>query len=283
MADHYNLSIDYHPQKEWSKAPMWLEMSFGAIGGGLFLVSAFLDYNLGIILGFILLAAGKGIFLLADLGKPERFFKILARPFQSWISFGSWVLLFFIVLGLIYSMPLLTGLELSEGLSRFLRGACMLLALILITYDGFFLAASKGIDAWNCSLLPILYGVSSLVAGTGLALALIPGPDTALLRLNAILLLALAFLVFSYVSVLRRATLGARKSAEILIRDLKGVFLWGLGGAGVLLPLLLVGLMAFEFLAVSSSLLIATACLELIGVFCLRFSILKAGVYAPII
>jgi formate-dependent nitrite reductase membrane component NrfD len=284
MNDHYNLYIDYSPQKEWSGAPMWLEMSFGAIGGGLFLVSAFLNFNLGIVLGFLLVAAGKGIFLLVDLGKPERFLKVLARPFKSWISFGSWAFMLFGILGLIYCLPLVIGLEIGAGILGVLKAITMLLAVLLITYDGFFLAASKGIDAWNTSLLPILYGVSSLVAGTGIAMALIEGAkENTLLRINALLLITLVFLVFSYVNGLSKSTLGARKSAEILTQDLKGIFVGGLVGAGVLLPLLLVGLATLGLIPASATLVMVVAVLEVVGIFFLRFAILKAGVYAPVI
>ncbi|HHV65594.1 MAG TPA: polysulfide reductase NrfD [Peptococcaceae bacterium] len=281
MNDQYSLYIDYRPQKEWSKAPMMLEMSFGAIGGGLFLVSALLGLNTGIILGFLLLVVGKGVFLLADLGKPERFLKVLAKPFKSWISFGAWVFLLFILFGFFYCLPLLTG---SGPGSGFLKIFTIILALILITYDGFFLAASKGIEAWNSGLLPILYGISGLTAGTGIGMAMAANEQAQLLQqINAVLLIVLAFLVFSYVNFLRKSTLGAREAAKLLLEDLKGPFWGGLVGAGILLPLLLVGLAALGLTAGSSALMLLAAALEICGVFFLRFVILRAGVYSPVI
>ncbi len=284
MMNNYNLYVDFSPQQEWSSPFMWLEMSLGAMGGGLFIISALLNFNLGIILGFLILMAGKGIFLLIDLGKPERFLKVLSRPFKSWISTSAWVLLLFGLLGAIYCVLLLANGGAASSLVGFLQVISVLLAIFLITYDGFLLAASKGIEAWNTSILPVLYGISSLVAGTGITLVLIREfTDPILLKVNIILLITFAFLVFSYINVLKKSTIGARKSAELLFENYKNPLWIGLVGIGIVLPLLLAGLGLLGLVTLSSTLIIWIALFEVIGSFYLRYLILNIGVYAPVI
>lgn len=284
MMNNYNLYVDFSPQQEWSSPFMWLEMSLGAMGGGLFIISALLNFNLGIILGFLILMAGKGIFLLIDLGKPERFLKVLSRPFKSWISTSAWVLLLFGLLGAIYCVLLLANGGAASSLVGFLQVISVLLAIFLITYDGFLLAASKGIEAWNTSILPVLYGISSLVAGTGITLVLIREfTDPILLKVNIILLITFAFLVFSYINVLKKSTIGARKSAELLFENYKNPLWIGLVGIGIVLPLLLAGLGLLGLVTLSSTLIIWIALFEVIGAFYLRYLILNIGVYAPVI
>ncbi|HZJ83971.1 MAG TPA: NrfD/PsrC family molybdoenzyme membrane anchor subunit, partial [Syntrophomonadaceae bacterium] len=283
MMNNYNLYVDFSPQEAWNSPSMWLEMSLGAIGGGLFIISALLSFDLGIFLGFLILMAGKGIFLLIDLGKPERFLKVLSRPFKSWISTSAWVLLLFGLSGVTYCALLLVNGGVGSGILGVFKVISILLAIFLVTYDGFLLAASKGIEAWNTSILPILYGISSLLVGTGITLALIQEvTDLILLQINIILLITFAFLVFSYISVLKKSTIGARKSAQLLIENYKNPLWIGLVGIGIVLPLLLAGLGLLGLVSLSSTLIIWIALFEVIGAFYLRYLILNIGVYAPV-
>lgn len=277
MKTYYKLQLDYHPQQEWAAAPMWLEMSYGALGGGLFIFSAFQDNLLGVVLGFLVLMAGKGLFLLADLGKPARFLKVLNRPFKSWISFGAWVFMTFCVAGLVYALLLLTG---SAGVfTTLVKLLAIVLASILVVYDGFFLSASAGVAAWHSSsMLPALFGLSALATGAVVAQAL----GIAVHPYAAGLLFAgLLFAHFAYVKGLASSVQSAKVSAAALVSgELKTAYLWVAVVVGAVVPFL-VGILAILGTVSVALSLVAAAC-AVVGVFALRYSVLKAGVYAPV-
>lgn len=273
MKKYYKLAFDFHPQEEWASAPMWLEMSFGAIGGGLFIFSALRDYVPGIIVGFLILMVGKGGFLLAELRKPERFLYMFKRPFKSWISFGALAFVSYGVIGLIYGITVLIGAP-----SFLLKIVAIFLGLILIVYDGFFLSASTGVAAWHSSsMLPGLFGVSALGAGAALALAF----DVAIPPYVAfILFAALLFAHFTYVNGLASSVQAAKVSAAKLVSgQLRIMYIWIAIGVGAVIPLV-ISLLAMTG-AVSISLWLVVAICAVVGIFALRYSILKAGVYAP--
>lgn len=70
--NEYALSVDYKRQKEWNKAPMWLEMAIGGTAGGLFIGSIIFKFALGAVIAVLIMLIGKGLLLLADLGRPAR-------------------------------------------------------------------------------------------------------------------------------------------------------------------------------------------------------------------
>ena len=70
----YFWMIDYTPQKEWIDGRglwLWLAFFFSEIGAGLFIVSLFLGFWLGGVIGWISCALGGGLHLVY-LGKPLR-------------------------------------------------------------------------------------------------------------------------------------------------------------------------------------------------------------------
>jgi len=277
MKTYYQLAVDYHPQTAWAAAPMWLEMSFGALGGGLFIVSALLNYLPGIVAGYLLVMAGKGLFLLADLGKQSRFLYVLKRPFHSWISFGAWAILAFALFGLIFGVQVLTGS--LNGFASLMKVLALAAAAILIVYDGFFLAASRGVAAWRSSVLPVLFGVSSLATSVSVALAL-NLPLSTFLAAGLFVLLALAH--FSYIKGLMGADQASRYSADELVSgSLKTAYLWVAVVTGTLLPLAIsvVALLG----GASTGLWLVSAVCAVVGVFALRYSILRGGYYAPVL
>jgi formate-dependent nitrite reductase membrane component NrfD len=284
-ADKFPLAIGFKRQTEWGEAPMILEMFFGAAGGGLFIVCALTDFMWGAIIAFVGLMAGKGIFVMADLGKPMRMLNVFKRPFKSWISFGGLCFVFCGVFGLIYCLMIFFSAG-GPAVLWIVRTLAIVFAAIVAIYDGFWLSGATGVSAWNSSVLPVLLGLSGLAAGIGLAQILAPlfgGYVEIAWEIHAGVLVAELISAFCYAEGLAKGRTGARKSFELLVKGpLTGSFIVCALIICTLIPAVAVGA-AIDGIAVPGGVWICTGILETLGVIFLRHSILKAGVYTPVI
>lgn len=285
VAQDFRISQRY--QQEWDKLPMWMEMFFGGLGGGLYIISVLYNNFIGALIGYIILTAGKGVLLLIELGRPERFLKVLKKPLRSWISTGAWGFGLFIITGFIYLILAVQndGKLVGGGFQTWLGWLSLIFALFMITYDGLFLADSKGVPFWKNSGLPVLFGVSALLSGAGsiICLSIFTGIDFSnVIQLNLILLISVAIVLFFYMVASKVASATSNKSAQELIQGkYQSAFLGGVVIIGLIIPLLIVGGSVLGIF--SSTILLAVAGLaEIIGLLALRYSILKVGMYAPV-
>lgn len=234
------------------------------------------------------------IFLILDLGRPERFWHMMLqsqtfRPmFKYWspMSYGSWILAVFGGLSFISFLAMLTrgekfGMKRFRGLADWLhRGVVGKLFAVLQIVAGFALGSYTGslvsatnVPFWSDStLIGALFMASA--ASTGIAtmillrrrteahdsLAKLEVADTWALGLE--LLMLIGFVV----------SLGSL--AFTLLRNPYGlVLVLGTGVIGLLLPLL----MRLRPRALGNRNVVTTALLVLVGGFLLRFGLLKAG------
>jgi polysulfide reductase chain C len=289
--NNYALSVDYKEQKEWSKAPMWLEMAIGAIGGGLFIFSLIFKFALGAIIALLILLLGKGVLLLADLGRPERALKVLARPGKSWISKGAWGFMLFAAAGVASIAPLiipsLPWLPWGGG-GKILGIVAGVLAAFLMCYDGFFLAESKGVEFWRNGGLPMVFATSAAVGGMGALMALAPLgglviASKTMALLNIAVLITAAMSLYSYLWSAADGAGGAQLSTQILTKGkLSSIFWTWTIGAGMAVPFC-IALPAILGVPMPALIWTLAGFLEIVGVFSLRYSILNAGVYSPVI
>ena len=218
----------------------------------------------------------KGLLLLKDLGRPERFLRVMLRPLASWLSVGAWVLMFFGFFGMLHLALLLAP---SLGSSPWVRIPAMIFALALITYDGLLLSASRGIAAWGSGLLAPLFAANALAAGCAVVL---PGySGSPLLWANFGFLLAELVILLCHLAALQGGSTGARAAGTVLLRgEQKFLFLGGTLFAGMVLPLLL---LATQLSAPGPTDIVLglNALLNVAGLCCMRISLLKSGVTTP--
>ncbi len=278
---HYSLLLEHAPQTQWTDRKFILEMTCGAVGGGLFLAGAVTGSGWACLVGLLVAGAAKGLLLLKDLGRPERFLKVMLRPFSSWLSFGGWSLLFFSGFGFLHTVPLLAGAGTGSGWALAVKALAMVFAVVIITYDGLLLAASRAVSAWSSGLLAPLFAASALASGSALVM---PAGGAERVMVTFSLLAAEAVLLFCHLAVLKGGATGARVSLGILLAgEQRTMFLGGAIGGGLLLPLLI---LAFPVLAGSSApglVLFLAALLIVGGAFALRDSLIKAGVTTPVL
>ncbi len=258
---------------------------FGEIGAGLFLVSLVKGHALGMLIGYLIVMAGKNTAHLSFLGKPQRFWRAAMRPDRSWIARGIWATGVFGIAGAALLAPYILGPAylVTGPLHQVAYWAAAAAALFIMFYDGMVMKASRSIAAWNTFFLPVLCLTYALLGGATMAITLralqhLSIPDE-LAKFEHLLLLVNLALLLIYVARTSQATAAARQTVRML---LSGPYAkWFVG------VVLLVGLGATIVLSIihervpAEELVVAIAICELAGDFALVMLLLKSGFLAP--
>jgi len=282
----------YTRETEWIEKQgifLWLALVCG-LGGGLYLASLFFDSLWGMFIGWLILVVGKGGFHVLFLGKPTRFLQVFLNPQTirtSWLTRGLFFLSIFAVFGAV-QMALnywtsLTGVELAF---KVLAG---IFAFLSMFYPGFLLNVVRGIPFWNNGLLPILYVLCSLEGGVAIGVAMGAyfnvGINAGALEVVArIMLSSFAFMLLVYLWSARYGSSASKGSVIELTRGSASFsipFWVGLVFLGVIIPLVLAWTPMSAELQ-HSMIILASVC-SLISGLSLRYSLLKAGFYKPLI
>jgi formate-dependent nitrite reductase membrane component NrfD len=281
----HDLRQVYRPQREWIEGRGILIVVahfFSGVGAGAWLWSVYFDYALGRALAFVTVVVFSGIAHIAFLGRWERFWRMLRRPHQSWISRGIWGIGIFTIGALGNMVPALR--ESSAG--PLLLALSLFGAITILCYEGFVYAASKGIPFWHTKLLPVLYIAYGLRGGAALLLVapLFAGVsfDVAVLEVIKLwVVVSTAVLILLYLVASSRAGGAARVSVRHLVAGhLSPAFYGGTVLAGIVVPLALAAMptgLGLPQLVLLASMGVAS----LIGDFYVKYCIVKAGVYVP--
>jgi formate-dependent nitrite reductase membrane component NrfD/ferredoxin len=161
------------------------------------------------------------VLLVGDLGRPERFLRVLTSPQRgSWVARGAYCL---VAYGTCCAALLLSSLAGAGGLSSVLLWPAVIAALPASVYTAFLFGQCRGRDLWQGRLLP-WHLLAQCVMSSGAVLALVPGglgltPD---LRHAAVVGLAAGLgahaLVVVRELVLPHASTGARQAARLITR-----------------------------------------------------------------
>ncbi len=145
------------------------------ISSGVFLVSSACQFwtgekydkikKIGTFLAPILLAGGL-LFLLLDLGKPFRFWRMFFHfnP-ASAASWGAWLMIVFFLVAL--ANAYYSWIQDKEKTKKFtMIGTPLALAVSL--YSGFILIQMKAYALWHSALIPVLFSASAIISGIAL-------------------------------------------------------------------------------------------------------------------
>lgn len=282
----YEFMVKYTPQRDWIEGHGILiafALFFGGIAGGLYLTSLYFNSILGMFVAW-LLAMLTGIMDMAHLSKPFRFWRMLLKPRTSWISRGFILIWLFlgagaIQLALSYWAPG-TG---AETAFKVLAG---ILAFGVAVYSGFVISFVGGIKLWNSSIIPILFVVAGLTGGLAILLvASLGNASQGIAVANAMVAALVVYAVFIaiYLWVTTYESEAARDSAMRILRgDIAPVFWIGVVLVGIIAPIVLLAPFSLNQQAATAAFIIAAA-LAIIGGVALRYVILKAGVYNPLV
>jgi polysulfide reductase chain C len=286
------IRVDPVIQKEWGW-PIALAVFLGGLGGGLFLLCEFVLIRIGMVLGILSMCLSV-IFLVLDLGKRARLWRVFSNPRTSWLSRGAIFLTGAIVFGIWYVAPLyIVGFPMQAGtaLRPILGLTAGFFAFLVILYTGFLLSASRFIPTWNTLLLPIQFTIYAFLGGVDVifilnALGWIRIEVEIFAPIAAALLIATLVLLGIYLAIMFFARIGAQEGANLLIKgSLCPLFIGGVLGVGLIIPIVIDLLIIIFFPNAAAfipvTLLGISAALTLIGSFLYRFTLLKAGVYHP--
>ena len=267
-------------QRDWIEGRgLWLlaAIYLGGVGGGLYIASVLVDWRLGLLVGVGITAILKGGAHLLFLTHPWKFWRIFNRPQTSWISRGIYFVSLFVIFGMAYYFMGGTTLKVIS----------VFFALCLVIYTGFVLMASRPISFWNNPLLPILFVSVSLGSGISLAETIhvfspqdIANPEL-LTAAGPWAVSVTALLLSVYLAGNFYASITAKESLMYMVKgQLAPLFYGGVVFLGIILPL---AIFVSTYLKVMPSSALAVAGIaELVGAFILRYSILKAGISAPV-
>ena len=281
-------------QREWHILIL-VAFFFGAVGCGLFLVSAFYNFTFGVMLSLLIIALIMGIPHLIYLGHPLRVWRIFTSrtAFKtSWLTRGMWGWVVFMVFGVLYIAPSLSWFAWlpwtsSEGAGTVMAGIAAAAAIFGIIYPAFVMGQSPAIAFWNNPILPVLFALYGLIDGidlTFISLAVLGqtyAVDVEFLERIQIFLFVLgAISIWAYLGVMSVSRVGAREAVQKLTKGELAPIFWGVVViVGLALPLgvALYGYFVGVPLGVSG----VTGLLALVGALYFKYAVLRTGVYSP--
>jgi len=287
MQQAHEWMVNYTRQTEWIDRRgifLWIAFYAGGLGGGLYLVSLLFNSLWGMFVSWLIIAVVKGGTHLMYLGKPWRAWRIITRPQTSWLARGFLFVMAFVFLGAIQMMLThwLPG-SAAEWVFKVLAG---LTAFGVATYTGIILKNVKGVPFWNSLLLPVLFVICGVLGGFGLAVVIAlngGGINLAAAETGSRwLLIANALLIVIYLwRASRREAVGKQSVLQQISGESAPVFWIGVVLLGIVIPLAIAasGLITH----VPSSLLLTAVTCEIAGGLALRYCVLKAGAYNPLV
>ena len=291
----------YTFQKEWSaKGDMGprgllldIAMFFGLIGPGLFMVSHLVGFNNGMMLGFLTFLIGYGLPHLFFLGRAERFIGAMLRPQSSWISRGFVFANAFIIFGFLSVAPLLPIIggsipDLGPAIRDNAPPLAFLSALLVVVYPGFLFSTLRAISFWNSKLLIPLFVILSFEGGLALTMILVQATGVTAIDVGPLaeyetgIILGVMALVGVY--LWREYSFGSASRASVVFLTsgrFSRIFDGGVIVVGLVLPFL-IGLYATQA-PLSPTIIGLAGLLEIVGIFLLKYSIVHAGIYKPLL
>ena len=280
--------INYTRQTEWIDRRgliLWIAFYMGGLGGGLYLVSLFFNSLWGMFIGWVIVAVIKGGAHLLYLGKPQRFWRIVTRPQSSWLARGFIFVMLFSIFGVVqlmisYWVP---GTAV-EVVFKVLTGIA---ALVVAVYTGFVLNTVKAVPFWNSSLLPLLFVLCGILGGFGISVIIALNGGNVNLATAEVwsrwLLIANALIIALYLwRAAGRETTGKQSVMEQIKGSSAVVFWAGIVVLGIVIPLV-IAFLSYVIDHMSPAILVFGVACEIIGGMALRYNVLKAGAYSPLV
>jgi molybdopterin-containing oxidoreductase family iron-sulfur binding subunit len=251
-----------------------------AAGGALFILAVAAGLLPPAVLAIVLVGMAVAV-LLAHLGKPMRAWRAVSKPGKSWVSRGTLAISGFVATAVLSLAP--------TALRGPMTAAALVLAPVIMLYGGLLLRSYRAIRFWRGPFLPLAFAAQGVATAGALMLALVswfaddhpasnwlPGLTLIALALSAV------FAAMHWMNVERSRGVQASK-ARLLEGDLRGLFVWGAGVGGLLIPAL-----GLVLIMTATDSVIVVALLSALVVVCrfwgdyaYRNSIIMAGAYEP--
>jgi len=284
----YEFMIKAQQQKDWIDGRgNFIAFAFflGGISGGLYLAAAYFDNLTGMFVAW-LLSLLMGVAYMIHLSHPFRFWRMFMKPKTSWIARGFIFIMLFIGLTFITLILRQWFPEATGALTTF-KVLAGIFAFAQSIYTGFAVSYVSAIKVWNSAIVPVLFVTCGLTGGLAILLAIfIAGDSTQIAALENIIrvvLIALAIIIGVYLWNTTYSSAAARDAVKRLIGGSLAPLFWvGVFLFGIAVPIA-ISIITYYAREASSGMLITAIISEIIGGLALRFAILKAGVYTPLL
>jgi formate-dependent nitrite reductase membrane component NrfD len=284
----YDFMVKPQQQKDWIDGRgNFIAFAFflGGIAGGLFLASAYFDSLLGIFIAFLLTALMGGSYMM-HLTHPMRFWRMMRKPGTSWIARGfSFIMLFggFTIL-LMIAMQWFPN---ATGIITTLKVLAGIFAFAQSIYTGFAVSYVSAIKMWNSAIVPVLFVTCGLTGGLAILLAVMMGQNSTdiatLENIIRVVLIALAVIIGVYLWNTTYSSTSAKEAVKRLIGGSLAPLFWiGVFLFGIAVPVT-ISVTTYFTGSAADGLLITAVVSEIIGGLALRFAVLKAGMYTPLL
>ncbi len=247
--------------------------------------------KIGVVLATLLLVIAP-LFLLLHAGRPMRAWHlfVLLRG-TSPITWGSFLLTLYPINCLIYGFFMFRG---YPRLTKIFGLIGIPLAIAVHGYTGFILSFGKARALWNSSLMPLLFLISAMVSGIALMILVSAIKDRffskekkinrqLIIDLSKLLGWVIIFDIFLMFSEITTHFVSHREAYEVNLLLLTGSFaIWFVGVETLLGKLIPLGIVLTPKFRTIPAILIASI-LVIIGIFFMRYNVVLAGEYLPLI
>lgn len=279
VGDEFQLGYRHQDYWGWKIA---FAFFFGEVGAGLFFISAFYNFFLGMFIGWIMVSVFKPTALFMHLGQPMRAWRAIMGLGHSWISRGLLASVLYTGFGGIHMLNQYFQV-LPSALSTLVFAIAMLSCLGVMIYLGFVLSYSPAITLWDTGLMPVISLTYGLLGGVTLVLlfgfnSFLAGSPETIKLLKALELGLVLFCAVILASFLHGATYGSDAGARSVSLLLKERFAKWFISCVVLVGIALTALLT-TVAPVTLAALLAVAVAELVGDIGLKILLFKAGTY----
>ena len=259
---------------------LWLAFFFSEIGAGLYFTSLFYEYKAGLILGWLITLLLGGVIHVLYLGNPLRAWRMIMKPNTSELSRGIWIIGIFAALGFLQMV--------TTGSFNVVFNTIMgILCLLIISHGFATMNVIRALPAWSSTMVLPLSIISGVWIGQQILQFMMAASGKAALA-SGMEVWAEAFF-FAYFLCVLLYVWGTWHSNEIgkksikmqLSGNLLKISLIGVGGIGILLPLIFTLIMWGG--DTNGFLVFLRLVFVIAGDLALRYVIMKSAVYKPLI
>jgi formate-dependent nitrite reductase membrane component NrfD len=284
-------------QTEWTThgtnpvRAMLLELAFfaGTVGPGLYMFSAAVRYNAGMLGGLLVVVFGYALPHAAYLGRMERSWRAMLRPGASWISRGFIFANAFMILGALsvaHYIPALNSGALQPGSTAmgYIVIAASVSAFLLAMYPGFLFSVLKAIPFWRSFVLIPLFLIQAIGGGAAITIIMFvltgynPASIRGLVVIDSLFVAIAAGLVGLQLMLAIKSGVTGRISVLILTKGpYRNLFGVGAIAVGLITPMALFA--AVGLLGAPIALAVPAGLMQLSGILLFKYCILNAGAY----
>jgi formate-dependent nitrite reductase membrane component NrfD len=263
-----------------------VSMGTEGIGAALFLLSSWLDATTGMIAGLALVALGV-LALFLHLGHPLKFWRVMAKSKSAWISQGAASTGVFMVVGVLSLV--VTG---HRSFSIGFEALAFVGAIAILLYSGLILSSMQAVPFWNNAIIPVAFFFQSFASASLLCVLILlfdaerASSRLALVPVAAGLILFVSLLMVVFLKSAPRAGAGGESLAFLTTGSMRRRFIWIVLFVGLMLPFMALIVYSSTVSSVKNLALgvaMAGALLRVVGDVVFRYSIIRSGIYEPLI